>query len=172
MTIHRSNEEVEYDFGKDTFKINTTKRFINRKISAAAFAKEVGVTIKTLYNWAHEYDMFVPMNKSEMSLIQKMKIIITFESLPEQERGEFLRKKGLFDSDIKNFKTEISKADDKSEEKKNAALDAVKNDLRETQKALKKTEKALTEANALIELKKKLDALFGSEEEDPKPPQK
>jgi 5-bromo-4-chloroindolyl phosphate hydrolysis protein len=101
-----------------------------------------------------------------------MKIIISFEALTENDRGEFLRKKGLFDSDIQNFKSEISKADDKLEEKKNAALDAVKNDLRETQKALRKTEKALTEANAIIELKKKLEALFGSEEKDRKPPLK
>jgi DNA-binding XRE family transcriptional regulator len=172
MGLSRNNDGIEFDFGKDSFKINTTRRFLNRKISAAAFAKEVGVTIKTLYNWAHEYDMFVPMNKLEMSLIQKMKIIITFEALPENERGEFLRKKGLFDSDIQTFKTEISKADDKSEEKKNVAIEAMRNDLRETQKALKKTEKALTEANAIIELKKKLDILFGSEEEDPKPPLK
>lgn len=170
--VIKANDGIEFNFGQDSFKINTARRFLNHKTSAATFAKEVGVTIKTLYNWAHEYDMFVPMNKSEISLIQKMKIIITFEALPENERGEFPRKKGLFDSDIQSFKAEISKADDKSEEKKNAAIEAIKNDLRETQKVLKKTEKALTEANALIELKKKLDALFGTEEEDPKPPMK
>ena len=172
MTIIRTNEGIESIHDKDSFKINTTQRFVKRKISAAAFAKEVGVTIKTLYNWAHEYDMFIPMIKTDMSLIQKMKLIISFEALSEVDRGEFLRKKGLFDSDIELFKREISKADDKSEEKKNAALEAVKNNLRETQKTLKKTEKALTEANALIDLKKKVDLLFGSEEEDQKPHRK
>ncbi len=168
MAIIHSEDGIEFNYGQANFKKRTAKRFINRKISAQAFAKEVGVTIKTLYNWAHEYDMFIPMNKSEMSLLQKMKLILTYEALPEIDRGEFLRKKGLYDSDIETFKSEISKADEKSETKKENTLSAVKNNLRETQKSLKKTEKELREAKAIIELKKKLENLFGSEDEDPK----
>jgi hypothetical protein len=115
------------------------------------------------------------MGKKNYSIVQKMKLIIAYDSLKEEERGAFLRSRGLYDKDILKWKSEIVELSDaqpvsKLTRQPNKDLSA---DLKRTKKMLdqkngelKKKERELREAKAIIELKKKAEILFGSEDEE------
>ena len=78
------------------FKEAVTKKFVSRKNhTAAGIAEETGVTIKTLYNWADKYSTKYPMRKKSRSTFDKMNLIIKYDFLREEEKGEFLRSNGF-----------------------------------------------------------------------------
>lgn len=168
MAICRSEEGIEFINSTKDFKEGVTQKFLNRgNRSAAQIAEETGVTIKTLYNWSEDYAKDTPMKKKVRSTFDKMKLVITYNSLPESEKGEFLRMNGLFDQDIEKWQQEVleGKIENFTENMSRKELQKAQQELDLTKKELRRKDKALAEAAALLILKKKAEDFWGEDEE-------
>lgn len=169
MGIEVSDDGVFYKGNPGDLKKEITERFLSRENqSAASIAEENGVTVKTLYNWADKYAKNHPMKKRNPSSLQKMRFLITYDSLPEDQKGEFLRSEGLHSEQLESWRASVLDGSletntDRSLEK---VVEQLNGELKETKKELRRKDKALAETAALLVLKKKLDSLWGEDEED------
>jgi len=176
MSIIRiKGDEIEFEGSLDDIKKELSRKFACREVSGGKIAKELDVTIKTLYNWAHKYDTYMPMGNRKYSIIQKIKLVLLYDSLNIDEKGSFLRKKEIYDEDILNWKSEITNLEDLPKKKQSGEeeIRLIRSDLKRTKKMLneksniiRKKEKELKEAKAIIELKKKAEILFGADDEE------
>ena len=77
-------------------------KMLNRgEQSAKSIAQETGVGISTLYLWLNKYGNMSDMTNSKDLMpkstpAEKMRILITYHNLPEDQRGAFLRMQGLY----------------------------------------------------------------------------
>ena len=91
---------------------------------------------------------------------EKLAALLEYERLGEEERGKYLRGKGLHEAHLERWKKEIL------EGLKLKPLAGGKNDpqrkrIAALEKELRRKEAALAEAAALLVLKKKADAIWG-----------
>lgn len=161
-------------------------------VSANQLAKEVGVAQATLSTWLRaarklparvkekETDSPAPARRpSDWTTDEKLQAVFEASALSEGELGEFLRRKGLHESDVAAWKAQVvaggrSALDgaDASRKGKKTAGSAretreLQKQVRALEKELQRKEKALAEAAALLVLKKKVQALFGEEDDEP-----
>ena len=105
-----------------------------------------------------------PSNNRKWRNEDKMKIVLETYSMNEVELSTYCREKGLHVSDIKEWTKRMEQSfDDRVE---SVELTAQKQRSRQLEKELKRKEKALAEAAALLVLRKKADAIWGDPEED------
>jgi len=106
---------------------------------------------------------FMQAPHTQWTASQKLSVIIETSTLTEQDLNEYCRKKGLYATEIENWKTafikgshaqSIANKEDKNQLKK------LRTDNKSLKKELRRKEKALVEAAALFVLRKKLDALW------------
>ena len=83
--------------------------------------------------------------------------------MPDSELGEFLRREGLREGDLERWEQEAADG-----LRPAAAAQATERQLREMEKRLHKTERRLREAEALLDLQKKVQALWGGADDDTK----
>lgn len=139
--------------------------------SAASLALEVGIAQSTLSRWLREYGNITTMKKNnklknQWTALEIYQAILEYESLSEEEKGAYLRKKGLYSSDIKKWKKEILEALTTENKLKKYRKDPRDKKIKKLEKELQRKEKALAEAAALLVLKKKADAIWGDKEDD------
>lgn len=108
-------------------------------------------------------------NADKWSSQDKFMVVLETANLSEIEFSEYCREKGIYPEQVKEWKTACIRANDSVKES-NAK---VSKDLREERKAkeklekeLTRKEKALAEAAALLVLRKKANAIWGTDEED------
>jgi hypothetical protein len=80
--------------------------------SASDLSQEVGVPQQTLSRWMREYGNIDTMGKNkrrpkDWTPADKFEAVIGYERLSEEERGAFLRKKGIYSSHIEMWKKEM-----------------------------------------------------------------
>lgn len=136
--------------------------------SIAELAKEEGISEATLYNWrsdARSKGLLMPDGNSGPSgwtARDKFAAVLESSALNEHERGEYCRKKGICPEHLDKWRRACESANDwdreagarlKSEQK------ADRKRIRELEKELRRKEKALAEAAALLVLRKKLQAI-------------
>jgi transposase len=94
---------------------------------------------------------------------EKLDVVLEYEKLDEQERGTYLREKGLHAVHIERWKRQILEGlkGSKSDKK-----DPRNTKIKELEKELGRKEKALAEAAALLVLKKKAQDIWGEREEE------
>ena len=99
---------------------------------------------------------------------EKYAAMIEAASLPDEELGAFLRKKGLHQANLRQWRQEMLKGLEKpgGRSSKNSAETRR---IRELERELTRKEKALAEAAALLILKKKAQALWGDEDDTTAP---
>ena len=169
MGIRINDDGIFYGGNPGDLKKEIAERFVARdNVSANTMAVENGVTVKTLYNWADKYAKNHPMKKRNPSALQKMRFLITFDSLPEDQKGDYLRSEGLHSEQLEMWRVSVldgtlENLGEKSSEKIIELKDA---ELKEVKKELRRKDKALAETAALLVLKKKLDSLWAEDEED------
>jgi len=138
-------------------------------------SKESGISVQTIYKWMDQVknDTFdtgtpeeqIPRFKSEQ---EKFSLLIESKTIPEEVKGEWLRKNGLHSQHLILWEQELSKkmadnTDIKSVQQENKNL---KVELKQTKKEKEQLEKALAEMAALYALKKKANAIWGGNEDD------
>ena len=96
-------------------------------------------------------------------------VVLEIANLTEIEFSEYCREKGVYPEQIKEWKEACINANDNAREKSTKAgkeLRAERKEKEKLEKELARKEKALAEAAALLVLRKKADAIWGTDEED------
>jgi len=134
--------------------------------SATAFAKEVNIPQSTLSRWVREYGIMgggggamKQRRPQDWTAEEKLNAILEYEKLNDEERGKYLREKGLHSIHIERWKEAIIK------ELKTSTLnkkDFKDKKIKELEKELRRKDKALAETAALLVLKKKAQDIWGA----------
>jgi transposase-like protein len=95
---------------------------------------------------------------------EKLRVVIESAALSEQELGEFLRREGLHGADLKRWReAAVAALGGSSQERSERAAGARR--MKALERELVRKEKALAEAAALLVLKKKVQAIWGDEDD-------
>lgn len=162
--------------------------------TAEALSKKSGVSQPTLSRWKRDAGIVVEMSKNktkerrpkDRTPEEKFQLVLESSGLKDEELGEFLRKNGVHEAQLQQWKSEaldgLSASVSPKPKKRAASPEAkeireLKNQLRRTERDYKdklkrkdkeivRKDKALAETAALIVLKKKAEALWGDGGDD------
>lgn len=143
-------------------------------MTAAEVARQEGISEQTLYNWRRkirESGKPVPGKTSSTenwSAEAKLAVIIETAPLSEAALSQYCREKGLYPEQVKRWKQECLQGFQHSEAQSHAVRQQSKADkaeIKALKRDLRQKEKALAETAALLVLRKKLNALWGDEDE-------
>lgn len=145
----------------------------NRSIKQ--LSEEEGISEATLFNWRKEARLkgiLMPdadTGPEGWNASDKFAAVMESASLNEQETAEYCRRKGIFPHQLEQWRKACENANDwdrqaniklKSEQKTNRKR------IKDLEKELKRKEKALAEAAALLVLQKKVQAIWGDPEDE------
>jgi transposase-like protein len=154
--------------------------------SATALAKETGISQSTLSRWLNVAGSVESMGENrdpetkrrpkDWSAEEKLEVVTEAERLSEEELGEFLRRKGLHEAQLTEWR-------DLARDGALGALGSRKGGslgkgssnkgearrIRELERELKRKDKALAETAALLVLQKKVRAIWGDGDDDTDP---
>lgn len=160
-----------------SFKIQAIEKALNRRSdeSVNQIATRLGIGYSTLQKWlaksrAQElnpievrHTMTKEKRPQDWSLEEKLDIIIACSGLNEEQISQLCREKGLYPHHITQWKNDFIQGPKSSSyllhQSENKQL---KHDLKLLQKDLNRKDKALAETAALLVLKKKAEAIWGS----------
>lgn len=133
--------------------------------------EDIGISSPTLYQWRNELAKVDGMKKQnrpkDRPPAEKLKFLMEYDALPVEKRGEYLRKNGLHEEHLMAWRQQIEEALSSSPYKQDRSeLLAEQKKTKQLEKELRRKEKALAEASALLILKKKADLIWGTGEED------
>jgi transposase len=143
--------------------------------SISQLSRETGIPPSTIRSWVNSFSedsRIVRVKRpQDWSQLERLEAVLQSRGLDGNKLGEFLRKNGLQSNHIEEWHQEIYlMANDAKNKRGRPRLDPEIIALREENKRLKRDlrrkDKALAEASAIMILKKKMEELWGSEEED------
>ena len=138
-------------------------------------ARENGISEQTLYTWRRELKsqgVAVPgdgKNAEDWTSQDKFAVVLETATLNAAQLAEYCRRKGLFAEQIASWREICGSANANATQAARGVREQSKQDkkrIRELEKELNRKEKALAEAAALLILRKKVRAIWGSNEED------
>ena len=144
-------------------------------MSVAQVSRDIGVPEQTLYNWRNRYRQkgrcvpADPKNPEHWNGETKLSVVIETAAMNEQELSAYCRQKGLYVEQIQRWRAgAVSGASESQLLSKVERLEHQKDrkQVRKLERELKRKEKALAEAAALLVLQKKARAIWGESEED------
>jgi hypothetical protein len=105
----------------------------------------------------------------DWSAEEKLQVVLQAEGLSDEQLGAFLRRKGLHRAHIERWKAAMESALQGAATKQRASGSKQARKIRQLEKELRRKDKALAEASALLVLKKKAQAIWGDEDDDTLP---
>jgi len=150
--------------------------------SANALSMELGVSQPTISRWFRNArrlpsmenrvpgDNAAPKKKSRSRWTAEDKLRLVREAAEhaDAELGAFLRKNGLHSADLEEWRSLVTALEQpKTKKKRKPSLEERR--IGDLQKELNRKDRALAEVTALLALKKKVDMLWGDEEDDTDP---
>lgn len=137
-----------------------------RNLSVAEVARQTGISAPALYGWrnqARAQGRAVPgdgSNAQDWAAEDKFAVVVETMGLAEAELAEYCRQKGLYVEQVARWRLACMQANRDEDSRVSAAtlLDERKRN-RELEKELRRKERALAEAAALLVLSRKLEAL-------------
>ena len=162
-------------FYSPEFKRCLVERIIKTPgLSVDDLVLETGVARASLFRWIKIYGpcdaglIKRRIKPSSWSTAQKLRALLETQQLGDDALGEYLRKNGLYYANLVEWKAEIL-----DEVKKNKDANTIPaseatylRKIRELEGELRMKDKALREATALIELKKKAESIWPVIEEE------
>ncbi len=153
------------------FKEAMVKKLITGSAeSAGSLSLEVGVPQSTLSRWVREYGTvsnggngMKKIRPQDWNAEEKLNAVLEYERLEEEQRGQYLREKGLHEVHIEQWKQSILEGLRRGKLNKK---DPQTQKIRELEKELRRKDKALAETAALLVLKKKARAIWGEPEDE------
>lgn len=142
-------------------------------MSAKRLSQECGVGQPTLSKWLKQAKLRKMSDKEppasgtsrrRWSPAEKMAVVIEAASTSGTERGELLRRQGLHGADLERFQRELAELLEEAKPSRVKRDPADKKRIKELERDLRRKERALAEATALVVLSKKLQAYFGEAE--------
>jgi transposase-like protein len=107
-----------------------------------------------------------PKRPNDWSAEEKLKVVMEADSLEAEQLGEFLRKKGLHQTHLEQWRLQmLDGLQDGFSKKKTGQKKADSKRIRALEKELRRKDKALAETATLLVLKKKVQQIWGDEDE-------
>lgn len=137
--------------------------------SIASVAEELDVKFETLKKWLSRYSSkrsdVVPKERRphEWRREEQFAALLETHALNEEELNAWCRGRGLFPHHLEEWRAAFCKSDASSV--KEPTAQSLRKENAQLKKELRRKEKALAEAAALLVLQKKLKALWENEEE-------
>ena len=159
------------------------KRLVGpNRISATALSQEVGVPQPTLSRWKHEARTVSTMSGSEdkskkdaksprqWTSQEKLQVVVEAAQLSDEELGGFLRRRGLHAAQLEEWRQLAMDAAQQalgspSKPKRRKASPEAKR-IKALEKELLRKDRALAEVTALLALKKRIQEIWGDEDDD------
>jgi transposase len=164
----------------DAFKSKMVRKMTGSDgLSANALSEDVGISQPTLSRWLRESTsgMVSTMSRSKTKKHkrpsdwtpgEKIVIVAAALGLSGEDLGTFLRREGLHQAQLETWRKILAEALGKKDSGRTKASPE-KRRVRELEKELRRKDKALAETAALLVLKKKAQAIWGDEDDDPGP---
>jgi transposase-like protein len=162
----------------DGFKARMIQRMAGPEgISATLLAKEVGVSQNSLSRWLRKARSLGPMGKRQdereggrqgpqrWSVEEKLRVVVEAAGLSDEELGTFLRREGLHEAQLKEWR-EAAMGALMNQKRKSGERTPEARRIRELERELLRKEKALAEVAALLTLKKKAEEIWGAGDDD------
>lgn len=172
----------------ETFKRRMIQKLYGpAAITACALAEQEGIAQSTLSRWRRQAGTLANMKTrdkhnepnadisrkrpQDWSLKEKLQAVLDASELPDKELGAFLRRKGLHEGTLKQWRDLVSNALGKPQPrtKKSREHKEADKQVRKLERELKRKNAALAETAALLVLKKKAAAIWGDEDDDTNP---
>lgn len=142
--------------------------------SVAQVSRDIGVSDVTLYTWRNQYRNrgnavpADPSNPENWSGKNKLAVVIETAALNEQELSAYCREKGLYVEQVQRWREAAESSADtgrplSAQERREWQSERKKT--RRLEKDLRRKEKALAEAAALLVLQKKARDIWGDNED-------
>ena len=165
------------------FKTRMIQRMAGREgISATALSGKVGVSQNTLSRWLREASVAGPtmasMKKKPSSrksssrgrtAAEKFKIVLKAAALSADELGAFLRREGIHEAQLEEWRAKATEAATgalKAPHGKRSERTPEFRRIKDLERELLRKDRALAEVTALLALKKKIQELWGDDEDD------
>jgi transposase-like protein len=146
-------------------------------ITAVSLSKEVGVSQSQLSRWLRSARTVAPMIKnrppdrvvqssgSARSATEKLRIVIAAAALEPGELGAFLRREGVHEAELEQWRSTAQAALEGDSGRPSSRGGEGKR-IKELERELRRKDKALAEAAALLVLQKKVRELWGDGDDD------
>ena len=155
-------------------------------ISATALSKQVDVAQATLSKWlrgagvdssygfpdnahgchSNMTKVKIPKRPNDWNAEDKLKVVMEASGLDDQQLGEFLRKNGLHQTHLEQWRLQMIEGLQSGSFKKKAKQEKVAaKRMQALEKELRRKDKALAETAALLVLKKKAHEIWGDEDD-------
>ena len=161
-----------------TFKRKMVQRMLGPNArSATSLSREVNIHQATLSRWLRDATTMnamstpkppiPPASKPVRNAKEKLRIVLAAAACSPDELGALLRREGLHEADLAQWREAMTTAleDARGEATTGKGVAASKR-IRHLERELKRKDKALAEAAALLVLQKKVRALWGDEDDD------
>jgi len=137
-------------------------------------SKDTGIAPSTLHDWVGKArstnSVDIPKRVKRVqnwTKQEKFEALLATSNMSEEQLNAFCRKNGLFSSQIEQWKLEFMNGlSNKGGQEKQSKIKALESELKDVKQDLKRKDKALAEASAIIFLKKKAQELWGEPEEE------
>lgn len=166
---------MSYNKYPKEMKDAVVSRILSGEESLSDIHRETGININTLYRWRDEAQRSglsattKYKNADKWSSQDKFIVVLETANLSEIEFSEYCRNKGIYPEQVKEWKEACMNANDSECERNTKAGKELREERKEREKLekeLARKEKALAEAAALLVLRKKANAIWGTEDED------
>jgi transposase len=160
-------------------------------MSALALSAETGVSQPTLSRWLRQTGSVravtsdkprfsrsdlspptplspppVPRRPEDWSAEEKLRAVVDASQLPADQLGAFLRQRGLHEAQLHQWRESATNALGAKPNKTAPGSAGDKKRIRELEKQIRRKDKALAETAALLVLQKKVQAIWGDEDDD------
>lgn len=143
-------------------------------MSVAELARQEGISEPTLYHWRNQAKasgVAVPGDKKltkDWPAEARFAVVVETATLSEIDLGEYCRRKGVYPEDVRAWRQACIDGQQSSCERRHAERVQTQSDqkrIKELERELKRKEKALAEAAAILVLRKKLHAWLEGDNE-------
>jgi transposase-like protein len=155
---------VEYS---DAFKAKMVRKMLPPgAVSANALAAETGLNQSTLSRWLKEARTVGVMDKptKTWTLLEKLRVVVEASRIKDADLGEFLRREGIHEAELNEWREAAAAGFSAAPRPKKHTKEAKR--IKELEREVRRKDKALAEASALLILKKKVEAIWGGVDDD------
>ena len=152
--------------------------------SATTLATEVGVSQATLSRWLKgagtvgqtmsgaddpKDDPPPPKRPQDWTAEEKWALVTEAAAVPQAELGALLRRKGVHEAQLVEWRAAAMAGLQRPSRRERKAANLERLKIRQLERELKRKDKALAETAALLVLKKKVQEIWGDEDDDTTP---
>lgn len=149
---------------------SVARRYLGTEATLRELAEEIGSSPWSVRDWVRQYQQRGTVGKRKNSQPTptdkrspegKLRLLLQAKALADDARGDFLRREGVHDGDLERWEAEALGGLRGGE-----SSDAQARRIRDLERDSSKKDERLKEAAALLELQKKVQALWGDEDDD------